>query len=373
MKFRHSALSALSLVSLAAFAQVKVVKTGTLSLPAGYVVGAAIGEDGKTIAVQQIDEFGEIIGLHRHRSRQVSLWSVDTHSMIEAKGFGEISPDPDGVCGRIYMLSHSHQILICSSFSSIDILDGSKLTLVGKLASGPPQQIYDFAVDEERDKIVVLSLNLDQAVHVTVYSLRTGAQQQSETLPGDDLSTMNLALDSINGKFAVNIVRRKRSGESSEIQICDTKGPSMCSKLSTHADISEASFLGNQLLMVPADTESKKSCVLGTAASGNAVSSQYCFPASGVHIALGVVDQRFVVAYTGLSHYSALREESTTISNSYSVWEAEHRLPGATIEGPPAVDASQRFGRIVTATSVPMFLIYQVHSRELALYSIAAM
>jgi hypothetical protein len=372
MKFRRYLLSAFWLISIAASAQVRVVKTATLSLPAGYVVGAAIGKDGKTVAVQQIDEFGEIIGLHRHRSRQLSLWSVDTHSMLESKGFGEISPNPDGVCGRVHMLSHSHQILICSSFSYIDVLDGSNLTAVGKLASGPQQQIYDFAVDEAREKLVVVSLNQDQAVHVTVYSLRTGAQQQSETLPGDDLSTMNVALDPINGNFAINVVRRKRSGESSDIRVCHTDGSSACSKLSSHADISEVSFLGNQLLLVPADTESKKSCVLGAAADGNAVSSQYCFPTSGVHVALGVVMKRFVVAYTGLSHYSPLREESTTISNSYSVWEAERRLPDATIEGPPAVDASQRFGRIVTASSVPMFLIYQVHSRELTLYSITA-
>ena len=373
MKFKRYLLWIFLLMSIAASAQLKVVKSATLSLPAGYVVGAAIGEDGKTVAVQQIDEFGEITGLHRHRSRQLSLWSVGTHSMLESKDFGEISSAPDGVCGRVHMLSHSPQILICSSFSYIDVLDGSNLKAVGTLAFGPQQQIYDFAVDETREKLVVVSLNQDQAVHITVYSLRTGAQQRSETLPGDDLSTMNVALDPVNGTFAINIVRRKRSGESSDIRVCHTDGSSACSKLSGHTDISEAGFLGNQLLLVPTDTESKKSCVLGTVSSGDAVSPQYCFPTSGVHVALGVVMQQFVVAYTGLSHYSALREESTTISNSYSVWEAEHRLPDATIEGPPAVDASQRFGRIVTSSSVPMFLIYQVHSRELILYSITAM
>jgi hypothetical protein len=370
MKFQRIYLFAFLISSLTAFSQEKVTAIATLSLPAGYVVGASIDADSGMIAVQQIQEAGEIIGLHRHRYPQVSIWSIQKQSMLATKQYGEIDASPNGVCGRIAILSHQHRILICSSYRSIDVLDATTLGVTGKMADGQIQQIYDFAADEKNNTLSVLALAQDGDIRLSVYSLLDGEMRGSETIPGENLSTMNIAADPITSRVAINISRDKRSGTTSDIYLCSSVSQPVCARPKHLPPISEIGFLGKQLLLVPSDANHKTSCILSMPPNSTAASPEYCAPQSGVHATFGVANRQFIVGFTGLSYYSIINEESKFASSSYSVWNAEQHLPFATVSGPPNPEESQRFGTVVTSTTSPMFLIYKTHSPLLTLYSI---
>jgi hypothetical protein len=92
-----------------------------------------------------------------------------------------------------------------------------------------------------------------------------------------------------------------------------------CSKVFWTDRMNQIEFFGTDLIGAPSDTESKKDCLVKFGKNGS-LKNSYCAPDSGVHLVFGIVGKRYVVAFTGLTSYSRVREESSTTKSNYSIW-----------------------------------------------------
>jgi len=237
------------------------------------------------------------------------------------------------------------------------------------MGDGKPQQIFDFVMDEKLNVVATLSLSLSRSIDLCIYSLSTGKLLGQTRFSGQNLSSMNMADSPRTGKVAINIARVSKFGEKSSVSICDINNTLSCTKEFQTDRMNQLEFFGNELLGASSDTESKNDCLVRLSSDGKRENS-YCASDSGVHLFFGIVGKRYVVAFTGLTKYDRIREESTTTKSTYSVWEAEHKLPSATLDDPYGQDSDQRFGRIVTSENSAAFLLYKVHAKQLFVYRI---
>lgn len=116
--------------------------------------------------------------------------------------------------------------------------------------------------------------------------------------------------------------------------------------------------------------DNKKDCILTVDPTARSASREYCSPSTGVHYAVGVVNKRYVVAFTGISKRKWFSEENKSVADSFSVWRAEVPKVAAVARDPADYGAFQNEMRIVGSSTEPLFITYQRVSNMLYLYSI---
>ena len=231
----------------------------------------------------------------------------------------------------------------------------------------------DFVVDDLRSRVLVLSSRRDGTIRLTAYSMPEGRQQQEAVLPFVHGYTMGLALASETGQVGVSVDSAGRSSSKGDIYVCGSVASFDCANLAPQIDsVYQISFLGRQLLAASNHpTFNKKDCILASDLDTHSVSRKYCSPATGVHYAVGVVNMKYVVAYTGLSKdiSNFLIEGSRPVSSSFSVWRVDTPQVTPIAKAPTDID-SQSFWRVAASSVGPLFIAYPPGSNVLYLYSI---
>jgi hypothetical protein len=115
----------------------------------------------------------------------------------------------------------------------------------------------------------------------------------------------------------------------------------------------------------------KKDCLLAIDPVARTVSDKYCSPGTGVHYAVGVVNKKYVVGYTGLSKdISNFRiEGGRPVSSSFSVWRAE-MAEVAAVAKDPTDHGAQLNWRVTASSAEPVFIAFPRTPNLLYLYSI---
>lgn len=342
-------------------------------LPEGNVLGAAFYEGQGTFFVQQsvLSVGANGRGIRSHL--QLSSWRIASRSMMTNRVFDET---PQGAsafpCGRVETSATLHRVFICSAGSHLDVIDPDNLSTVGTMAQVDDQIITDFAVDDPHERVLVVSTQKDGSIHLASYSLQKGERQQEALLPTTKSVKMSLAVVPRTGQIGIAVDVANRSGNKTDIYTC-VDGPSLvCTKVAQVGAVSQISFLGRQML-VAANTfaDSKKDCVLAVDPLTRTVSREYCSPSTGVHYAVGVVQGRYVVGFTGVSKRGWLSEENSSVASSFSVWRAETSQIAAIAKNPTDFGAFQNELSIVASRTQPFFMVYQRVSNVLFFYSIA--
>jgi hypothetical protein len=342
-------------------------------LPDGNVIGAAFYEDKGMFFVQQSVLSTENGGLVIRSHRQLSSWNLKSRSMLTKKVFDET---PQGAsafpCGRVETSATLHRVLVCSAGSHLEIIDPDNLGTVGTMAQTGDQIITDFAVDDPHGRVLVLSARRDGSIHLASYSLLNGEKRQDAVLPTTNSTKMSLAVVPRTGLIGIAVDVANRSGNKADIYTCGDGPNLVCTKVAQIDAVSQISFLGRQLLVATsAFADNKKDCILTVDPMTRAVSREYCSPSTGVHYAMGVVDKRYVVGFTGVSKRGWLSEENRSVASSFSVWRAETSQVAAVAKDPTDYGAFQNELRVVASSTEPLFIAYQRVSNVLCLYSIA--
>jgi hypothetical protein len=361
-------------VPLHVAAQEMVVSGSKIALPEGNVIGAAFYEQKGAFFVQQVELLTENGGLVIRLRPQLSSWGIKSRSMLTKREF-DLTPlgYSEYPCGRVEVSTKSNQILTCSAQTYIEILDPDNLSSVGRIAFKFDQQIRDFAVDDLRSRVVVLSSRSDRSIRLTVYSTLDGAQQQETVIPSANADYMNLrlALDAKTGETAV-VVNRETRFPKADIYICGSESTFGCISVAKMDWVSQMSFLGRQLLVaLNIFADRKKDCIVTVDPMTRSVSHDYCSPATGVHYAVGVVDKTYVVGFTGVGKRNWISEENRSVSSSFSVWRAENPRVAAVAKDPTDYGSSQLAIRFVASNTQPLFIAYNGVSNVLYLYSIS--
>lgn len=341
-------------------------------LPDGNVLGAAFYEGKEMFFVQQSVLSTENGGLVIRSHRQLSSWNLENRSMIAKRVFDEA---PQGAsaypCGRVEISAKLHRVFLCSAGSHVEVLDPDNLNTIGTMAQGEDQYINDFAVDDLRSRLLVLASRRDGSIHLTTYSLLNGDKQQEAVLPTTNAKRMNLAIAPKTGQIGIAVEVGSRSGGKADIYICSAESDLACTSVAQIDAVSQISFLGRQVLVATSTfADNKKDCVLTVDPITRLVSREYCSPSTGVHYAVGVVNQRYVVAFTGVSKRTWFREENKSVASSFSVWRAETSQVAAVAKDPTDYGAFQNEVRVVASSRQALFIAYQRVSNVLCLYSI---
>ncbi len=348
------------------------VSGSKIALPEGNVLGAAFYEDNGIFFVQQSVLSTENGGLLIRSHRQLSSWSIKHRSIITKRVFDE---NPQGAsaypCGRVETSAKLHRVFLCSAGSHVEVLDPDSLSTIGKMAQGDDQYINDFAVDDLRSRLLVLAARRDGSIRITAYSLLNGDKQQEAVLPAANAKRMSLAFAPKTGQIGIAVEVGSRSGGKADIYACSVESNLACTRVTQIDAVSQITFLGRQMLVATSTfADNKKDCVLTVDPTTRSVTREYCSPSTGVHYAVGVVDKRYVVAFTGISKRTWFGEENKSVTSSFSVWRAETSQVAAVAKDPSDYGAFQNEMRVVASNTEPLFIAYQRVSNVLCLYSI---
>jgi len=334
------------------------------------IIGAVFYEGKELFFVQQTITATENNGLVFRSNRQLSSWSLKNNSMITKRIFDR-TPNPKAFpCGRIEKSVKLHRMFLCSAESYLEVVDPDNLATVGTLARVDDQTIIDFAVDDLRDRILVLSTRKDNAIYLSSYSLSKGEKQQEAILPSTNFTNIRFTIASETGEIGiiVNVIYRNRN--KADINICTNSSRLACAKIAQTDAVGQIGFLERQLLVVTSNfADNKKDCILAVDIMTGDVSRAYCSP-TGVHYALGVIAGKYVVGFTGVSKRNWFTEENRSVSSSFSVWDAGISQAAAIVKDPNDYGSFQTLLRVVGCNTQPFFIVYQRMSNMLYLYSI---
>jgi hypothetical protein len=369
------------------------------------IVGAAFDDEAGTFFVQQ--RVYSIVDNTYRSHRRVTSWSVNKRTKIAERDF-DLDPPPNQLnhlppCGNIAVAEKTNHILVCR-LDGLDVLDATSLRTIGKLAlpsttqsnaphrllgpqsTGQDQKTYELALDEARNRVLLLSsrsgsqypLSYSGSLWLTSYSLLDGMEQQDVQLGSLGLvDHAELGFDPELGKVAVSMTYRGHNPWTSDIYLCNDDNLTGCAQAAEVDPVSQMSFFGNKLLFVVDRYDRKEDCVMGLDLNTHAVTRDYCAPATGVRFALGVVNSKYIVGFTGTRRSAGfLSEGYVNVQNSFSLWEAVNPRVRDTAKYLLNTGVLQRSMRVVVSTTEPLFLAYsepeQYHQVELNLYSVSA-
>jgi hypothetical protein len=238
------------------------------------------------------------------------------------------------------------------------------------MAQDDAQRINDFAVDDLHNRLIVLARRAGGSAYLTSYSLVDGSKEHEAVLSAPNAGKMSLAVARRADQAGIAIDSGGR-GEKAEVYTCSIESSLTCSNV-TRVDLAEQiGFLGRQVLVATsAFADNKKECLLTIDPVARSVKREYCSPSTGVHYAVGVVDQKYVVAFTGMSKRIWFSEEDKTVMNSFSVWREEDFQVAAVAKDSADYGAFQNALEIVASNTEMFFVAYERVSNSLTLYSI---
>jgi hypothetical protein len=364
------------------------VRGSEVQLPPGDILGSAFYEDMGMFFVQQDFRPTDNGGLILRSHRQLSSWNIESHAMITKRVIDEI---PFGAfpCGRIQISTTSHLVYLCSAESHLEILAPDTLETVGTMAHEEGQTIVDFAIDDPHDRVLVLSARNDGSIILTIYS-RSKEREQQETV----LIDANSSHDFLTGRN--DLVSVSRSGQigiyldgqrgfiksTPGIYMCKDTPDLSCVKASDDdrtSWVQEMSFLGQDILVASSKLADDRWDCISSVSPGYkysmmrplsfGASRKYCSP-TGVHYAVGVVEDKCVVGFTGVDKVDFFSGFDKPVSSSFSVWRAGTSKVAAVVKIPTVYGIQSAF-RIVASNTEPLFIAYHGMSNTLYMYSIA--
>jgi hypothetical protein len=369
------------------------VSGSSVQLPDGYVTGATFYEDKGMFFVQQFARSTENDGLGNRFHRLLSSWNIESHSLITKRVTDEIPGDASiDHCGRVQISKTSHRVYVCSAESHLEIMDPDSLEAVGIMAQIDDQIITDFAVDDLNGRVLVLSVRKDGTTHLASYSLRNGEKQQEVVLPTRGTSSRGEARNDLitvsrTGQIGIYLDGQRGFIKSTPgIYMCKDTPDLSCVKASDDARTSwipEMSFLGQDILVASSKLADNRWDCISSVAPGYkysimrplafGASSKYCSP-TGVHYAVGVVEDKYVVGFTGVEYIPIYSETDKCVSSSFSVWRAGTSKVAAVVKDSTGCQSAsgllQASNRIVASKTEPLFITYNLFSNILYVYSI---
>jgi hypothetical protein len=343
-----------------------------LVLPKGDVLGVTFHPQEAKFFVQQLALSTSEDGRAVLSSRVLTSWNWETRAMLARRVLDSSPQHRDSYpCSRLEFSVRADKLLLCGPEAYLEALDPDSLNNVARIAGQSDQHIYDFVVDDERGRIFVLSLLGDDSPRLRSYSLLNGSPQQEAVLPRTEGRRMSLALVPTTGQIAVAVDHYFRKGNKSDIYVCSSGGTLDCGSVALVEWVSQISILGNVLLVAPnIFPDRKKDCLVGVNLKTHSVADEYCSPSTGVHYAVGVADETYVVGFTGIGKRLWLREQNELVENSFSIWRAGDPHPAAVAKDPANFGGLESVARVFGCRTEPWFVAYIGESNVLYLYSI---
>ena len=235
----------------------------------------------------------------------------------------------------------------------------------------------------------MLSVRKDGSIHLASYSLGSGEKQQERVLPTRDTSSgmvyarQDLITISRTGQIGIYLHDKSDQGHGRGIYICMDSSNLACPIISPIFNVTQISFLGQKVLAQSSiSTNIGWNCIASVDPNHIysflrprtwGTYSAYC-SRTGVHYAVGVADDKYVIGFTGMEYVPILSEWEKCVSSSYSVWRAGTSKIAAVVKDPTGCQSAsgldQSSNHIEASKTEPLFITYNLMSNILYVYSI---
>ena len=333
----------------------------------GIILGAAFNDKGKEFFVQDFTFDSTTNG--QVGRRRISAWNL---SKLEMQGNPRVDEYPAASskypCGRIVFAPAMNDVIVCSQGTSLEFLDAGSLALKERREMSGLGAIFDFAVDESLDTLLILSVSSDQKIHLISYSLK-GQTQKSDLVVGSSYAVSSLSMEVSSSKKLAAIADTVAEKERGILYVCSYDQGLECKTFGGGPPISQISFLAGHLLFASSSfPDDKQACITSVNLSTGARTKAYCAPGTGVHYAVGVLGGKYIVGYTGLRSTNWFTENAKVVESSFAVWKPQNIQPWAKVNDPTKGKGLQAF-RVVTSKSLPYFIGF-AFSNDFTVYRI---
>lgn len=354
------------LLACHAGAQIIQLPSSQLALPKGNVIGAAFDHD--LLFIQQTVLHAD--GPKIRSERQILSWNMSGNSVLKTETLESSGSTLLGDrCGRVQMDMNLHRIVVCSSDSTLAMLDPvSLLTIASVSCKG---HIYDFAIDETLHHLFVVSQSDAHVQYLSVYDIANGKQIDQVEVSSGYTDQVLMTLDPRTHRIGISESHLNHSGYTAELYGCHYDDELKCNQVATTGQVSEIAMAGSELLTASGLlADDRRVCLTQVNLTTKVVSHPYCAPQSGVHYGVGIVGGEYVVGYTGASKRLHFKEATVPLSSSVSIWRLENSEVAAKATQHDYSGSFQGGVRIVSSKSGLRFLLFSTTSNIAYVYEI---
>jgi hypothetical protein len=321
-------------------------------LPKGNTLGAAYAGDSLFIQQSVLRADGPQVT----SQRQITTWNITNNTVMNTRTISSL-PMAGNRCGRVQVDRLLKRVLVCEGDNALAMLDPVTLeTLAFIKGSG---RIYDFAVDQTLHQVFVVAQADDGAQYLISYNIADGRQLERFEMSSTAIQNAQIAIDQRTRRIGLTQINLNHSGYSTAVYGCRYDAGITCQHVATIGQTSQIAIAGSEVFAASGLLDDDRhQCLTSVNISNQTVASLYCSPETGVHNAVGALDGKYVIAYTGRSKRLHFKEETVSLASSVSVWRIE--------DGRVATAAAQKLGaglfqgaaRIVCSTSANQFLLF---------------
>jgi hypothetical protein len=334
-------------------------------LPEGNVIGASLSNDLVFIQQAVFHADGPVV----HVSRRILAWDIRTNSVVKEKilDMGK-SALLGNDCGKVEVIAQ-RRIVVCENHETLVMLDAVTLAPVSRIYCDG--RIYDFSVDDSLKRVFVALRSGSDVQYLTMFDIDTGKQIAQTRISSGPVANGQIVADSRTKRVAVSHSRLEHRGYKTNVYGCSYAGRLTCEYIVTLKQVAQIAMWGRDVFLASGLlADDRHVCLTAINLNTSAVTRQYCAPQTGVHYAVGVIEGKYVIGYTGIARRLAWKEVTKTVNNSVSVWRYENGTVAAAAIQEGADAPFQAGARIACSESTPRFLLYSEMSNVTYVYSI---
>jgi len=303
-------------------------------------------------------------------TRRILVWSLKTNSVLEEKLLGDGQSALVGnECGRVVAESAMGRIFVCASSQTLISLSAETLNKVSEIHC--PGKVFDFAVDGAAGKVFVTWQSDSGGQYLTAFDIASGRQAGEIKISSGALAYAQIAVDSRTKRIAIAQSLYGHAGYTTNLFACGYAQEVICERVAATGQTTQIAILGQEVLLASGLLANDRHvCLTGVSLTAKTVTHEYCAPQTGIHYGVGIVDQKYVVGYSGVEKWLAWKESTHNASSSVSVWRYEDaRVAAEAIqdEVPPSFPSGVR---VAASKDSSQFLLFSQTSNVAYLYSI---
>jgi hypothetical protein len=317
-------------------------------------------------------------GITSHQ-RSLSLWSSQERKWLLSKAVGLETPAQKGRwinCARTTYIRSSNSIVVCGSPGHLLVLDGDTFEVKREIGLDKWTNTYDFVASEDGERVYVVGLTRGKGVSLTQYAFSTSTLVRQSILPElDDCYPISLALALNGASVDLAIYGSVGGGSYGVIAVCQDHDTLSCRSIRSKNGVGQLEFStsGNALFVSSSFADrslgSRHDCIRRLSVATLQVNQHAYCTEYGAHYALAIIQNRFVLGYSGYATYNWVTETTKNLTESVSIWDAASGRLLAVAKCPSTLGSPQTAVKIIPERSGKMqFLVFNTFGADIFLF-----
>ena len=258
-------------------------------------------------------------------------------------------------------------------------MDGDTFDVKQRITLDKWTNVYDFEISEDGEHIYTIGLTRGRGVTLTKYVFSSGELLHQTTLPDFD-GYYPISITAVQRDRTVDLAvyGSKGGGSKGMISVCRDRESISCKGIESKEGVGQAQFWGSDKVLFVSTSfadrslASRRDCVKSLSVTNFQINQRAYCAQTGVHYALAITKEHFVIGYSGYGTYNAITENITNLNDSVSIWSSESGRLIAVLKLPVTFFYPQDYVRIIPEqTSNRQFLVFNTFGADMFLVDLA--